>query len=71
MPRLVLPFLLLAAVLPAHAEKAWVALSPIPYGFVVPQEIGSRLSTGPLTGSWAEDVRKAGARGAVQRTCSR
>lgn len=57
--------LLLAAVLPARAEKAWVALSPIPYGFVVPQEIAAHLSTGPLTGSWAEEVEAAGARAAV------
>lgn len=57
--------LVLAAALPARAEKAWVALAPIPYGFVVPAEIGSHLSTGPITGSWAEEVAKAGARGAV------
>lgn len=54
--------LVLAAVLPARAEQAWVALAPIPYGFVAPQEIASRLSTGPLTGSWADAVAKAGAR---------
>lgn len=58
-------FVLLAATLPAQAEKVWVALSPIPYGFVVPEEIGSRLSTGPLSGSWADQVEKDGARGAV------
>lgn len=58
-------FLLIAAALPARAEKAWVALAPIPYGFVVPQEIATHLSTGPLTGSWAEQVTAAGARAAV------
>jgi len=58
-------FLVLAAVVPARAEKAWVALSPIPYGFVVPKELGARLTTGPLTGSWADQVKEAGARGAV------
>ena len=57
--------LLLAAILPARAERAWVALSPIPYGFVAPQEIASHLSTGPLTGSWAGEVAKAGARASV------
>ena len=57
--------LLLAAALPARAEKAWVALSPIPYGFVVPEEIASHLSTGPLTGTWAEQVEAAGARASV------
>ena len=57
--------LLLAAALPARAEKAWVALSPIPYGFVAPQEIASHLSTGPLTGIWAEQVEKAGALASV------
>lgn len=58
-------FIMLAAALPARAEKALVALAPVPFGFVVPQEIASHLSTGPLTGSWAEEVRKAGARAAV------
>lgn len=58
-------FLMLAAVVPAWAEKAWVALAPIPYGFVVPQEIAARLSTGPLNGNWADEVQKAGARSAV------
>ena len=53
-------FLLLAAALPARAEMAWLALSPIPYGFVAPPEIASRLSTGPLTGTWAEQVEAAG-----------
>lgn len=57
--------LILAAALPARAEKAWVALSPIPYGFVVPEEVASHLSTGPLTGSWAQQVEAAGARSAV------
>lgn len=57
--------LVFAAALPAHAEKAWVALAPIPYGFVVPQDIASHLSTGPLTGSWADEVEKAGARSTV------
>lgn len=57
--------LVFAAVLPARAEKAWVALSPIPYGFVVPHEIATHLSTGPLTGSWADEVQAAGARAAV------
>ena len=50
-------FLMIAAVLPARAEKAWLALAPIPYGFLVPQEIAARLSTGPLTGIWAEQVK--------------
>lgn len=58
-------FLLVAAALPARAEKAWVALSPIPYGFVVPEAIASHLSTGPLTGSWADEVAAAGARATV------
>ena len=58
-------FLMLATVLPAQAEKAWLALSPIPYGFVAPKELVSHLSTGPLTGSWAEKVKNAGARSAV------
>jgi hypothetical protein len=58
-------FLLIAATLPARADMAWLALSPIPYGFVVPQEIASRLSTGPLTGTWAEQVDAAGARASV------
>lgn len=58
-------FLTLAAVLPARAEKAWLALAPIPYGFVAPQEIVSRLSTGPLTGIWAEQVKDYGARASV------
>ena len=58
-------FMVFAAVLPARAEKAWVALSPIPYGFVVPAEIAAHLSTGPLTGSWAGEVQAAGARSAV------
>jgi hypothetical protein len=58
-------FLLLAAALPARAEMAWLALSPIPYGFVAPPEIASRLSTGPLTGTWAEQVEAAGARASV------
>ena len=58
-------FLLLAAALPARAEMAWLALSPIPYGFVAPPEIASRLSTGPLTGVWAEQVEAAGARASV------
>lgn len=58
-------FLMLAAALPARAEKAWVALAPIPYGFVAPQEIAAHLSTGPLTGPWAEEVKAAGARAAV------
>ena len=58
-------FLLLAAALPARAEMAWLALSPIPYGFVAPPEIASRLSTGPLTGTWAEQVKAAGARASV------
>lgn len=57
--------LAVAAVLPARAEVAWVALSPIPYGFVVPREIASHLSTGPLTGAWAEQVQAAGARASV------
>ena len=57
--------LLLAAALPTRAEKAWFALSPIPYGFVVPQEIAQHLSTGPLTGIWAEQVEAAGARASV------
>ena len=57
--------LVFASVLPARAEKAWLALAPIPYGFVVPQEIAAHLSTGPLTGSWAEQVQAAGARAAV------
>lgn len=57
--------LLLAATLPTRAEKAWVALSPIPYGFVVPQDIALHLSAGPLTGSWAEYVQAAGARASV------
>lgn len=58
-------FLLLAATMPAQADKAWVALSPIPYGFVVPKDLASHLSTGPLTGIWAEQVSKAGARASV------
>ena len=57
--------ILVAAALPARAEKAWVALAPVPYGFVIPQEIASHLSTGPLTGSWADEVAKAGARSSV------
>jgi hypothetical protein len=58
--------LLLAATMPVRAgDKAWVALSPIPYGFVVPKEIASHLSTGPLTGSWAGQVQAAGARAAT------
>ena len=66
MRRLVAALLLIiAAALPARAEKAWVALAPIPYGFVVPQEIAAHLSTGPLTGSWADQVNAAGARAAV------
>lgn len=58
-------FLLLDAALPARADKAWLALSPIPYGFVAPPEIVSRLSTGPLTGTWADQVKAAGARASV------
>ena len=58
-------FLIIAAALPARAENAWVALAPIPYGFVVPQDLASHLSTGPLTGVWAEQVEAAGARAAV------
>ena len=58
-------FLMIAAALPARAEKAWLALAPIPYGFVAPQEIVSHLSTGPLTGPWAEQVKDYGARAAV------
>jgi len=66
MKKLLLGLLILvAAALPVRAEKAWVALAPIPYGFVVPQEIAKHLSTGPLTGSWAEQVTAAGARAAV------
>lgn len=57
--------LLFAVALPARAEESRVALSPIPYGFVVPQEIAARLSTGPLTGSWAEEVAAAGALSSV------
>lgn len=58
-------FLVLAAALPAQADKAWVALGPIPYGFVVPRDIAMHLSAGPLTGSWAEQVKAAGARAAT------
>jgi hypothetical protein len=58
-------FLVLAAALPARAEMAWVALGPIPYGFVVPKEIATHLSTGPLTGVWAEQVKAYGARAAT------
>lgn len=59
-------FLMIAAVLPARAEKAWLALAPIPYGFIAPQELASHLSTGPLTGgTWAEQVKQDGARAAV------
>ena len=66
MKTLLLSLLMLsAAALPASAEKAWVALAPIPYGLVVPQEIASHLSTGPLTGSWALQVKEAGARASV------
>lgn len=57
--------MMLAAALPARAETALVALAPIPYGFAVPQQLASHLSTGPLTGNWAEEVQKAGARAAV------
>ena len=58
--------LMAAATLPARADdKAWVALAPIPYGFVVPSQIASHLSTGPLTGSWAAQVQAAGARAAT------
>jgi len=58
-------YLVLAAVLPAHAERAWVALSPIPYGFVVPPDIAAHLSTGPLAGVWADQAKVAGARAAT------
>lgn len=58
-------FMIIAAALPARAEKAWVALAPIPYGFVAPREIAEHLSTGPLTGVWAEQVQAAGARASV------
>jgi hypothetical protein len=61
-PILISLCLMLAAALPARADRAWVALPPIPYGFVVPQEIAAHLSTGPLTGNWAEQVQAAGAR---------
>jgi len=57
--------LVLAAALPARAETAWLALAPIPYGFIAPQSIVSHLSTGPLTGPWADQVKAAGARSAV------
>ena len=57
--------LLVSATFPAAAKQAWVALAPIPYGLVLPEEIASRLSTGPLTGPWAEQVRAMGARAAV------
>lgn len=57
--------LVVAAVLPVRAEKAWVALGPIPYGFVVPADLAAHLSTGPLTGAWAEQVKAAGARAAT------
>ena len=58
--------LIVSVALPTRADdKAWVALSPIPYGFVVPKEIASHLSTGPLSGSWAKQVEAAGARAAV------
>lgn len=57
--------LVAAAALPARAEKAWVALAPIPYGFVVPGDIAAHLSTGPLTGEWAKQVKASGARAAT------
>lgn len=58
-------FLMIAAALPARAEKAWLALAPVPFGFVLPQEIATHLSTGPLTGIWADQVKAAGARASV------
>lgn len=57
--------LLIAATLPAAAEKAWVALAPIPYGLVLPDEIAAHISTGPLAGVWADQVKAMGARSSV------
>lgn len=55
----------ISAIPPAKAEDVPVSLSPVPYDFIAPGEIASRLSTGPLIGIWADQVEAYGARAAV------
>lgn len=58
-------FLLLATELPARAGDLHVSLSPIPYEVSLPEEAARRLTTGPLSGSFASEVTAAGAAAAT------
>lgn len=57
--------LLMAGALPTLAGPAPFPLAPVPFTLAVDESVLPRLSAGPLTGSWAEDVKAAGASAAV------
>lgn len=51
--------------LAAFAGVKPLPLSPVPYELRLPENIAARLTTGPVTGNWAEEVRQAGADAAI------
>lgn len=52
---------------PVPPDTARVALAPVPYDMVLPADLASRLSVGPLTdGSFRAEVEAAGATAAVE-----
>jgi len=66
MKSLLLGLLLLVAVVhPAMAGGARLSLAPVPYDLLVDETVLPHLSTGPLTGTWAEQVKAAGAAASV------
>lgn len=52
---------LLAPVVPALAGDNGLSLAPVPYVLNLPETITRHLSTGALTGPFAEEVKQAGA----------
>lgn len=58
-------FALLATASPLRASGEGLSLAPVPYTLTLPQAVGRHLSTGPLTGAFAEEVQQAGATAAT------
>lgn len=57
--------LLILPALAVAAETKPLPLSPVPYELRLPEDIAARLTTGPVTGDWAEEVSQAGAEAAT------
>lgn len=58
-------FLLHAALPSAYAGEVRFPLAPIPYSVALPEDEADRLTAGPLAGSFAAEVKAAGAAEAV------